>query len=157
MLSHLVLATEQGVIGNSAQNKFLNVNFFIFLNFLRGPSLWKLVTGTENGSQNMVTGTKNGSENWLPEQNLVIKYGYRNKTWSSNMVTGTESGHQIWLPEQKVVIKYGYRNKFIICVIFIEIEAWVSNIPAILTFCDSAPRYTCSGNHFSCTEYPQYS
>ena len=48
---------------------------------------------------------------WLPEQNMALKTGYRNRKWSSNMVTGTEHGHQIWLPEQKVVIKYGYRNK----------------------------------------------
>ena len=48
---------------------------------------------------------------WLPEQNMALKTGYRNRKWSSNMVTGTERGHQIWLPEQKVVIKYGYRNK----------------------------------------------
>jgi hypothetical protein len=26
---------------------------------------------------------------WLPEQNMVIKYGYRHRKWSSNMVTGT--------------------------------------------------------------------
>jgi hypothetical protein len=26
----------------------------------------------------MVTGTEYGSENWLPEQKMVIKYGYRN-------------------------------------------------------------------------------
>ena len=60
----------------------------------------------------MVTGTEYGSENWLPEQKMVIKYGYRNRTWPSNMVTGTESGHQIWLPEQNLVIKYGYRNNY---------------------------------------------
>ena len=71
---------------------------------------------------------------WLPEQKMALKTGYRNRIWSSNMVTGTKPGHQIWLPEQKVDIKYGYRNKFIICVIFIEIEAWASNIPVILTF-----------------------
>ena len=59
----------------------------------------------------MFTGTEYGSENWLPEQKMVIKNGYRNRTWPSNMVTGTESGHQIWLPEQNVAIKYGYRNK----------------------------------------------
>ena len=47
----------------------------------------------------MVTGTEYGHQIWLPEQNVVIKYGYRNKTWSSNMVTGTKPGHQIWLPE----------------------------------------------------------
>ena len=62
----------------------------------------------------MVTGTEYGSENWLPEQKMVIKYSYRNRTWPSNMVTGTESGHQIWLPEQNLVIKYGYRNNFFV-------------------------------------------
>ena len=60
----------------------------------------------------MVTGTEYGSENWSPEQKMVIKYGYRNRTWPSNMVTGTKPGHQIWLPELNLVIKYGYRNIF---------------------------------------------
>jgi hypothetical protein len=35
------------------------------------------------------TGTERGHQIWLPEQKVVIKYCYRNKTWSSNMVTGT--------------------------------------------------------------------
>ena len=100
MLFHPVLVTEQGVIGDISQNKFKKIEILFFLKFLRSPSLWKLVTGTENGSENMVTGTEYGSENWLPEQKMVIKYGYRNRTWPSNIVTGTKLGHQIWLPEQ---------------------------------------------------------
>jgi hypothetical protein len=113
MLFHPDLVTEQGMIGDIPQNKLNKIDILFFLKFLRSPSLRKLVTGTENGSENMVTGTEYGSENWLPEQKMVIKYGYRNRTWPSNMVTGTESGHQIWLPEQNLVIKYGYRNNYL--------------------------------------------
>ena len=78
-----------------------------------------MVTGTENGFQNMVTGREIGFQNKLPEQNvdsnigyrnttwmpileeenLASKIGYRNRIWIPKLVTGTESGFQNWLPE----------------------------------------------------------
>ena len=38
-----------------------------------------LVTGRENGFQNMVTGRENGFQNGLPEQNVDANIGYWNK------------------------------------------------------------------------------
>jgi hypothetical protein len=32
---------------------------------------------------------QNGNKIWLPEHQMVIKYGYWNTKWSRNMVTGT--------------------------------------------------------------------
>ena len=60
----------------------------------------------------MVTRTKHGIQYGcqnkachqirLPGKNMVIKYGYKKKTWSSNVVAGTKLVHQMWLPEQNM-------------------------------------------------------
>ena len=50
-----------------------------FLKYWRHPPSQKQVIRIEFGSQNMVTGTKRGLQKWVPEQNMDLKYWYRNR------------------------------------------------------------------------------
>jgi hypothetical protein len=51
---------------------FFEIETLILPEFVKEPSLTKLVNGTKTGCQSMVNGTKSVLQNWLAEQKMPL-------------------------------------------------------------------------------------